>query len=98
MVGWSGGPQHTCRSSRWVRARSEVVLDDAQLLYVTALVQSIVDDIVVGTAAKEAGLKIGAADRMRFKKWMELRYSSEEDVMMETPSKAELSAKVSKRN
>ena len=66
----------------------DVVLDDAQLLYVTALLQSIVDDVLVGAAAKEAGLKIGAADRMRFKKWMELRYSSEEDVMLETPSKA----------
>ena len=66
----------------------DVALDDAQLLYVTALLQSIVDDVLVGTAAKDAGLKIGAADRMRFKKWMELRYSSEEDVMLETPSKA----------
>ena len=65
-----------------------VVLDDAQLLYVTALLQSVVDDVLVGTAAKDAGLRIGAADRMRFKKWMELRYSSEEDVMLETPSKA----------
>ena len=56
------------------------------------------DGARVRTVKKNAGLKIGAADRMRFKKWMELRYSSEEDVMMETPSKAELSAKVNLRD
>ena len=50
--------------------------------------QSIVDDVLAGTAAKDGGLKVGAADRMRFKKWMEMRYTSEEDVMLETPSKA----------
>ena len=66
----------------------EVVLDDAQLLYVTSLLQSVVDDVVAATAGKEGALKIGAADRAHFKKWMELRYTSDEDVMLETPSKA----------
>ena len=63
-------------------------LDDAQLLYVTALLQSIVDDTVAGATAKAAGLSVGAADRIRFKKWLELRLMAGEDVMLETPSKA----------
>ena len=66
----------------------EVALDDAQLQYLTSLFQSVVDDVVSATAGKETALKVGAADRARFKKWMELRYSGEEDVMLETPSKS----------
>ena len=57
-------------------------------MYVIALFQSIADDVVAGTTAKQAGLNIGAADRIRFKKWMELRLGAEEDAMLETPSKA----------
>ena len=58
----------------------EVELDDAQLLYVTSLLQSVVDDVVANTAGKGTALKVGAADRARFKKWLELRYSCKEDV------------------
>ena len=35
-----------------------VVLDDAQLLYVTSLLQSVVNDVVVATASKDGALKI----------------------------------------
>ena len=53
----------------------EVELDDAQLLYVTSLFQSVVDDVVAATAGKDGALKLSSADRARFKKWMEFRYA-----------------------
>ena len=45
------------------------------------------DGARVRTVKKNAGLKIGAADRMRFKKWMALLRRT---LMLETPSNTTL--------